>query len=119
MAVSFAEYKKAVAALAAALAMAETDITRDASIQRFEFCIELAWKLGGKLMGSGATAPKMIVREMARNELIENVGLWLDAIDRRNLSSRTYNAALVRRVYGFAVIFLPELQAFAEKIEEP
>ena len=35
---------KALTRLCEALENPETDLTRDASIQRFEFCFELAWK---------------------------------------------------------------------------
>jgi len=36
--------RKAVVGFRAALEAFETDISRDAAIQRFEFCFELAWK---------------------------------------------------------------------------
>lgn len=35
---------QAVQRLRAALEVSETDLSRDATIQRFEFCFELAWK---------------------------------------------------------------------------
>ncbi|MEZ4743659.1 MAG: nucleotidyltransferase substrate binding protein [Bdellovibrionota bacterium] len=48
MAVSLEQYEKALDSLAKALQEDKNDIVRDASIQRFEFCIELAWKTAKK-----------------------------------------------------------------------
>jgi len=85
-----AEYEKAVVALGKALTLPEDDITRDASIRRFEFCVELAWKVSRKALGTDTTAPKQVIREMGQASLIDDVRLWLEAIDQRNLSSHTY-----------------------------
>ncbi len=41
---SYAEFEKALKALDEALREPKNSIVRDASIQRFEFCVELAWK---------------------------------------------------------------------------
>lgn len=101
MAVSIAEYSKAVEALKKALAEEKTDITRDATIQRFEFCVELAWKTAKKVMGTSTTAPKQVVREMAQNGYIQDSSLWLEAIDKRNLSTYTYNEDLANKVCDF------------------
>jgi len=118
MAVSLAEFEKAVLALEKALSLEKTDITRDASIQRFEFCVELAWKSSRKVMGSATTAPKQVVREMAQNSLIKDVDFWLQAIDQRNLSSHTYNEALADQVYQFASDFLSKAQNLLEQLKK-
>lgn len=118
MALQTTEFEKAVTALGKALALPEDDITRDASIQRFEFCIELAWKVSRRGLGTGASAPKQVVREMGQAGLISDVPLWLEAIDKRNLSSHTYNERLAREVYGFARDFLPELESLLVRIKE-
>ena len=74
-----------------ALARPKDEFIRDSVIQRFEFCIELAWKTSKKTMGSSSTAPKEVIREMAQNLYIADISLWLKAIDERNLSSHTPN----------------------------
>ena len=71
------EYEKAVVALGRALALPEDDIIRDASIQRFEFCVELAWNVSRKALGTDTTAPKQVIREMGQAALVDDVGLWL------------------------------------------
>jgi len=45
MAVSLTELSKVLTSLEEALMVEKTDISRDASIQRFEFCVELDWKV--------------------------------------------------------------------------
>ncbi len=116
MAVSILEYQKAVKALEESLGMEKTDITRDASIQRFEFTVELAWKNAKKVMGTATSAPKQVIREMAQNQLIDDVEIWLEAIDKRNASSHTYNEALADQVYQFAKDFLPHAKSLLEKL---
>lgn len=66
------ESEKALKALANALGELKSDIVRD------------------------AMAPKTVVREMAQNQLIDDVDFWLCAIDQRNLSSHTFNCRLSR-----------------------
>ena len=79
MAVSIQEYKKAIKRLEDALNQENNEFIRDSAIQRFKFCIELAWKTSKKVMGTSTTAPKQVVREMAQNNLINNVTIWLQA----------------------------------------
>jgi len=112
-----AEFKKALVSLEKALSLPEDDVSRDASIQRFEFCVELAWKSAKKMMGTSTTAPKQVVREMAQARLIDDVVFWLTAIDQRNLSSHTYNERLAKEVYGFAQRFLPAAQELSNRLE--
>jgi len=73
MSVSIEKFAKAVNALEQSLARPEDDVVRDASIQRFEFCVELAWKTNRKFMGTQSSAPKQVIREMAQNGLISDV----------------------------------------------
>lgn len=116
MSVETAELQKAVASLARALELEETDVHRDATIQRFEFCIELAWKTSKKIMGTATTAPKQVVREMAQNKLIEDPVLWLQAIDQRNLTSHTYKEEIAIQVYRFVQTFYPEFERLVKKL---
>lgn len=116
MAISLVELSKALVSLEKALTVEKTDISRDASIQRFEFCVELSWKSARKVMGTSATAPKQVVREMAQNGLIENVEFWLKSIDQRNLSSHTYNEKLAEEVYAFAESFLEPAKQLLTKL---
>ncbi len=118
MVTSIDSYKKAVIKLEQALAQEKNEFIRDSVIQRFEFCVELGWKTGKKLMGTSTTAPKDIIRELAQNQYIGDIDLWLRAIDMRNISSLTYNEELAEKVYAFALSFLPFSQRLAEVFEK-
>ena len=104
--VSIEEYEKALKAFEEALALPKNDIVRDATIQRFEFCVELAWKTSRKVMGTTTTAPKQVIREMAQSGLISEVDPWFSALEARNLSSHTYDQELAEKVYDSASKFL-------------
>lgn len=110
-------FKKAVSRLEEAIRQEKNDFIRDSVIQRFEFSIELAWKTAKKSMGVTTAAPKDVVREMAQSGYIDDVQLWLEAIDMRNLSSHTYKEHLAEKVYGFACAFLPSLHALIARLE--
>lgn len=117
MSVTIDHYKNAVDSLRKALEAELNDLSRDATIQRFEFCIELAWKSAKKVMGSATGAPKMVIREMAQSGFITDPKIWLEAIEKRNLSVHTYNEDLAKEVYDFAKSFLIELENLIEKLE--
>lgn len=117
MTVSLLELEKAVRSLDSALSRDVDDIVRDATIQRFEFCVELSWKSARKVMGSSTTAPKQVVREMAQSALIDDASIWLECIDKRNLSSHTYNETLAVEVYEFAQAFQPRFHELLERLK--
>jgi nucleotidyltransferase substrate binding protein (TIGR01987 family) len=118
MSPSTKEFVRATLRLGEALAQKKDEYVRDSVIQRFEFCVELAWKTSRKLMGTATTAPKEVVREMAQNSYIWEVELWLKAIDQRNLSSHTYREEVAEEVYAFAAQFFPELKKLSELVEK-
>ena len=64
MPVTLVEFKKALNSLKQALELEKNDIVRDATIQRFEFPVVLAWKSAKKVMGTSTSAPKQVIREM-------------------------------------------------------
>ena len=116
MTVSLDEFDRAVTALERVLSLPLDDVVRDASIQRFEFCIELAWKTARKAMGTQATAPKQVVREMLQNGLVDATEPWFEALDMRNLSVHTYNEEVAQEVYRFAKEFVPEFRVLLSRL---
>jgi len=77
--IDYSNFKKAVASLDEVFQLPVDSISRDESIQRCGFCVELSWESAKKYMGTDLVSPKQVVREMARAELIEDVGLRLQA----------------------------------------
>lgn len=114
---SYAEFEKALKALDEALREPKNSIVRDASIQRFEFCVELAWKTSKKMLGTTSSAPKLVIREMADNGLIDQPEAWFAFLEARNLGSHTYKEALAEKVYAVAKDFLPSGQNLLKKLK--
>jgi nucleotidyltransferase substrate binding protein (TIGR01987 family) len=125
MAVSIAEYDKALRSLEEAFELhlsfteeASKRLARDACIQRFEFCVELGWKTAGRIMGSSATAANTVIREMARDGLIDDPELWFSFVVARNQSSHTYDENEAQRVFKIAQDFLPHGQELLKRLKK-
>ena len=95
-------------------------------IQIFEFTFELAWKtLKDFLEYKGFTvpSPRDTIRQAYQEGYIEDGGIWLDALDKRNLMAHTYDKArsdeasgLIRKDYYPMIRSLREmLQKEAEQ----
>ena len=114
---TWTELEKALNSLKIALESEKTDLNRDATIQRFEFCVELSWKTAKKIMGTNSSAPKAIIREMAAQNLISDTDLWFDFLDARNDSSHTYKEEIAEKVYKVAQNFLSHGEALLTKLK--
>ena len=71
-------------------------IAKEGMIQRFEFCMELAWKtMKDYLEDNGVifkqVFPSAVIKEAGECKLIEKTDLWLQALDDRNKMSHTYD----------------------------
>ena len=78
------------------------DMYLDATIQRFEFCFELAWKLMKAVLeyeGIEANSPRSGIRAGWKQGLISDAEAWLDVMEKRNLSSHTYDENVARDIY--------------------
>lgn len=82
----------------------------DAAIQRFEFTIELFWKLLKRILaekGVEVTYPKDVLRQAYAGKLIDDETLWLDMLRDRNLTSHTYNQDLADEIYANIKTYYP------------
>ncbi len=116
-----ADTQKASQRLSEALDLAQTEINRDGTIQRFEFTFELFWKLLQAILteeGIQAYGPKNAIREAGKLGLLEDVEEWLEFLTARNLASHTYNEKLAQDVYQEAKVFLVALQNALIRVEE-
>jgi nucleotidyltransferase substrate binding protein (TIGR01987 family) len=91
---------------------------RDACLQRFEYCLELAWKSSLRTLGSPTNAAKPAVREMARNKLIKDPSLWITFVDARNKTSHSYDEDIAKEVFASIKLFLPELKTLIQELEK-
>lgn len=90
---------------------------RDASIQRFEYCLEFCWKTAMKVLGSTTLAAKPAVREMARNNLISNPDLWMEFVEARNQTSHSYDEEVAKTVFKSIEAFYPEATRLLEALK--
>lgn len=90
---------------------------QDACIQRFEFCIELAWKVSIKKLGLDTKAPNPAIRDMAQNKLIEDTDTWFEFLAARNKTSHTYDESIAKEVYATAIKSITELEKLVLKLK--
>ena len=109
MPVNFEKMDRALSQLKAATSKEPSnDLERDGVIQRFEYTIELLWKVAEKVLedsGVTAIAPKDVVREMANIGWISNPKELIEYIKMRNETSHSYKEEVARIVYKSAVEF--------------
>lgn len=81
----------------------ELSTLRDGVIQRFEFTLELSWKiLKTYLVNEGidcVNTPKSVVREAYKAGIIKNGEIWIEMIDDRNLTSHIYSQSMADDIY--------------------
>jgi nucleotidyltransferase substrate binding protein (TIGR01987 family) len=111
---------KAVDSLRDALAQAKNPYTRDATIQRFEYTFELAWKMLRRHLATEALLEpfniKEVFRQAGRQGIIANVEAWFAYLKGRNLTSHTYNEKTAEETYELAANFLPDAQALLDEL---
>ena len=82
-----------------------SDLEKEGFVQRFEYTLELAWKtLKDYLLEQGfdLASPKEVFRQAFQNEIITDGEIWMEALNRRNLSSHTYNAQVLEQCIALA-----------------
>jgi len=113
------QFENALGRLQEVLAMKENDVIRDSAIQRFEFTLDLSWKVLKTFLedqkGVICKSPKECFREAYKQGLIEYEDAWLKLVDLRNETSHTYNESYAKEIYkelpGAAKHFTTLLQA--------
>lgn len=94
----------------------------DATIQRFEFCFELAWKLMKAMLdyeGIEASSPRSSIREGWKQAMIDSAEDWLQMQEQRNLSSHTYNESTAQDIYEkICIKYIDLLTAFEQEAAE-
>lgn len=94
----------------------------DATIQRFEFSVELFWKLLKRLLldlGQETNYPKAVLREAFSTGLIDQEQKWIQMLDDRNETSHTYDEELADVIYGrIKTIYIPLMQTTLATLEK-
>ncbi|HOK00339.1 MAG TPA: nucleotidyltransferase substrate binding protein [Termitinemataceae bacterium] len=99
----FANFKRAFTLLREVLDSTEDivslpSIVKEGIIQRFEYTFELAWKtLKDKMIEDGLEiekiSPKYVFKLAFQSKYIDQIDLWLNMVNDRNLMSHTYDFA--------------------------
>ena len=75
-----------------------SDLEQQGLIQGFEFTHELAWNVLKDYLEmegiQGLVGSRSTVREAFKRGLVRDGEVWMDMIEKRNLSSHTYNQAV-------------------------
>ncbi len=102
-----------------------SDLEKQGIIQGFEIVHELAWNVLKDFLEyegiQGIVGSRSAVREAFKRELIDDGETWMDMIEKRNLSSHTYNleiaAALTTAIIdSYYPVFLALQQDMQQKL---
>lgn len=98
------EFQRAAGRLQEAVSQQGGDILRDATIQRFEFTFELAWKTLQLFLlhqGFDTPGPRQVLKQAYAFGLIqtpEEADVWLAMLEDRNLTTHTYRETLAETI---------------------
>jgi nucleotidyltransferase substrate binding protein (TIGR01987 family) len=113
-------FNKALRRLAEALDAPPGDLVRDASIQRFEFTFELAWKAiknTATVEGLECMSPRSCLKLAFCQGWIDDEPIWLAMLEDRNRASHTYDEKLAEQLYGRLPDYLDPFRSLLEKLE--
>ncbi len=121
-------FEKAIASLERAVSRAQgspnDEELRDAVIQRFEYTMDLSWKLIQRALKNAGVQDNAIrtkrdlFRESARMGWIVDPTTWFEYYDARNETSHTYNAEVAQRVFQKAIEFFSESKVLCKKLQK-
>lgn len=77
------------------------DVYLDLVVKRFEFTYEMSWKALKRyleFLGLEANNPRMTYKEGFAQGIIQDEEIWLDMIEKRNLSSHIYDEFEIKEV---------------------
>lgn len=113
----YADFGKASKRLKEIAAAPFSMVNRDATIKRFEFTFEVAWKLIKtivELSGLKSASPKSAIRQAADIGLIDNPKRWFNFLENRNLTVHMYKEKVAESVYKEAKKFIPFIDKLLE-----
>ena len=116
-------FSKALQRFSEALAEDQSNpLAIDGSIQRFEFCFELGWKLLKKVLmdseGVEVLSPKKALQFAYKIGWIEDEQAWLNMLNNRNLTSHTYREDFAQEIYSQLPQHLKNMQQLKHCLEE-
>ena len=102
----------------------DNELLRDGVIQRFEYTMDLSWKMIQRYLKhiaqveeSAIRTKKDLFREAGRLGLISNVEAWFGYYEARNETSHTYDPQIAQSVFEQAELFLPDAISLLEALK--
>lgn len=98
----------------------QLDYLQDATIQRFEFVIELYWKVLKKFLNYEkieSNSPRDVLRKSFQFNLIDNENIWLQMLDDRNNTSHVYNQEDAKKIFEHIKKYYPILEENYKKLQ--
>ncbi|MCG7337435.1 nucleotidyltransferase substrate binding protein [Sporosarcina sp. ACRSM] len=118
---SFENLKKALSRLEEALnENQENSLIVDGTIQRFEFTIEIYWKMLKRLLlseGIEAKTPRETLKEAYQVGWLQNEQAWLQMLKDRNETSHAYDEEMARRILENINRYFPEMKTTFHQLE--
>lgn len=88
-------------------------------IQRFEFTYELAWKTLRHVLeayGHETASPRQAFTMAFAERWIDQDGVWIEIMEKRNLTSHTYNEKTVTAITKLVPEYAKEMQKLYESL---
>lgn len=101
-----------------------SQLEKEGIVQRFEYTLELGWKtLKDKMESDGLIldriSPKVVVKEAFQAKYIDQIDVWLEMINDRNLLSHSYDLETFESVIpDIQSVYTPLLATLAKDISE-
>jgi nucleotidyltransferase substrate binding protein (TIGR01987 family) len=99
----------------------ELDYLRDASIQRFEFTIELFWKVLKKILAYEKVAtgtPRDTLSKAYQYHLIQDEDVWLSMLDDRNNTSHAYKEKEAQIIFEHIKNYYPVFEVTYQALKK-
>lgn len=100
----------------------KTEQEKAGTIQAFEYCFELSWKIMKRLLqerGKIANSPRETFRMSALEGFIDDPELWFEFLRKRNLTVHTYQESQVDEVLSICQPFSNAIKNFLQTIGVP
>ncbi|MHB8370665.1 MAG: nucleotidyltransferase substrate binding protein [Leptospirales bacterium] len=101
-----------------------SEIIRDGVIQRFEYTMDLSWKLLQRYLKhiaqideSAIRTKNDLFREAARLRIVSSAEAWIGHYEARNETSHTYDSETAQRVFERAKLFLLDAISLLETLK--
>lgn len=98
-----------------------TEIEKVATVQAFEYCYELSWKLMKRVLesrGIEVGSPKDAFRKAALDHLIDDPELWFEFQKKRNLTVHSYNEESLDLIVSIFDVFSKEMETLIARVRD-